>query len=389
MFCESLLNYRLSLLHLVGICLQHTVNCFNRYNELNKLHFGQQQKMDSFSTEIADDYPGRETYVKELNQLFGHRDHLFPPSVFVCGASGTGKTSVLLKFFEHVSITYAYIDCIENYTSKVFYETVINSLHGHKLSSSNNFQNYAHCDSAEDFIDALAALDTKKSFAIVLKNFNRLHDMDVNVLPILMRLDTLAPALNISCLIIGSKSKKNHIAKLGLIPTIDLHCEQYSKADLLKILLVQIEYMKQTMNNIIDESHASAEIKKQQTNILQQLDDDFFVGYLNMFMDTFYSICRNAKELLYLSNANFPIYCRPVINGEIRSNDLRKLYKNMELPFKSAINSIYCRVEQNALQPNNVSIVTQQHSPFFFFISHATHLTQYFCLLCRIMAEPR
>lgn len=312
--------------------------------------------MDCFSTEITDDFPGRETYVKELNQLFGHRDHPFPPSVFVCGASGTGKTSVLLKFFEHVSITYAYVDCIENYASKIFYETIINSLQGHKLTLSNNFESYAHCDSAEDFIDALSALDTKKSFAIVLKNFNRLYDMDANVLPILMRLDAMAPALNISCIIVGSKSKKNHIAKLGLIPTIDLHCEQYNKVDLLKILRVQTDYLKETMLKLIEESHADAAIKLQQVNILEKLDDEFFVGYFNMFMDTFYAICRNAKELLYLSNANFPIFCKPVIDGEIRSNDLRKLYKNMELPFKTAINSIYCRVEQNSLQSNNVSV---------------------------------
>lgn len=306
--------------------------------------------MDSFLMEIKANFPGRGTYAKELYQLFGHLDHPFPPSVFVCGASGTGKTSVLLKLFDHLTITYAFIDCIENYTPKIFYETIINKLQGHKMSASNNYENYAACDSADDFIDALNGLDAKKSFVIVLKNFNRLCEVDANTLPILMRLNSLVPCLNISCVIIGAKSKKNHIAKLGLIPTIDIHCEQYSKSDLLQIVAAQIEYLKQTMVRIIDESDSEEAAKHDRLNMLQQLDDEFYIGYFNMFMDTFYSICRNAKELLYLSNANFPIYCKPVIDGQIRSNDLRKLYKNMELPFKMAINSIYCRIEQSATQ---------------------------------------
>lgn len=308
--------------------------------------------MDSFSSEIVDTFPGRETYAKELIQLFGHSDHAFPASMFVCGASGTGKTSVLLKLFNHLSITHAFIDCIENYSPKIFYETIINHLRQHKLSSKNNFQNYTACDSTEDFIDALNALDATRSYAIVLKNFNRLYELDDNVLPIMMRLNTLTPALNISCIILGSKSKKNHIAKLGLIPIVDIHCEQYSKSDLLKILTVQIGHMKRTMYKIIGDSDSIEEVKRDQLTILQQLDDDFFIGYFNMFMDTFYSICRSAKELLYMSNANFPIYCKPVIDGQIRSNDLRKLYKNIELPFKMAINSIYCRIEQNASRAN-------------------------------------
>lgn len=318
--------------------------------------------MDTFSGEIADTFPGRESYAKELIQLFGHADHPFPASVFVCGSSGTGKTSVLLKLFDHLAITCAFIDCIENYSPKVFYESIINHLRDHKLSSSNNFQSYAACDTAEEFIDALNALDPK-SYVIVLKNFNRLYEMDDNVLPIMMRLGAMAPALNISCIILGSKSKKNHIAKLGLMPVVDIHCEQYSKGDLLKILAVKVGYMKRTMHKIIEDSDADEGVKSEQRTNLELLEDDFYMGYFNMFMDTFYAICRNAKELLYMSNANFPIYCKPVIDGQIRPNDLRRLYKNMELPFKTAINTIYCRIEHNAIQAN-VSIARHAFALF-------------------------
>lgn len=305
----------------------------------------------SFSKiEILKEYPGREAYLKQLSQLFGYHNHCLPPSVFICGASGTGKTVVLLKLLKQLSISHALMDCIESYTPKLFYETIINCMQDYHLSSNNNFENYASCGSAEDFIDTLNASDKDKPYVIILKNFNRLHDIDANILPIMMRLNTLVPCINISCVLIGSKSKLDHMSKQGLIPCINIHCEQYSKNDLLKILSLQIDHLKKTMIKIVDEVGDSNE-KSQKRQRLDELDDSFFHGYFDRFMSTFYSICRNAKELLYLSNANFPIYCKPVIDGEIGAKELRKLYKNMELPFKTAMNSIYCRVDQNHIQP--------------------------------------
>lgn len=295
--------------------------------------------------EILDEYPGRDVYMKELLQLYGHPLAHYPASLYVAGASGTGKTAVLLRLLNHLDISYAFIDCIELYTAKLFYETIVNALQGHKLTANNNFENYATCDGPEDFIDALNALSSSKSYVVVLKNFDRLHDVETNILPIMMRLDTLVKALNISCVLIGSQIELNFIGKIGLVPTINIHCEQFGKSDLLKILSKQIENLRKIMIEVISEGESEDVLRSQRLAILSELDDRFYIGYFNIFLDTFFSICRNSKELVYLSNANFPIYCKPVIDGEIRASDLRKLWKNMELPFKMAMNSIYCRVE--------------------------------------------
>lgn len=299
--------------------------------------------------EILAEYPGRDVYLKELLQLYGHSTHCFPTSVYICGASGTGKTAVLRKTFEHVGISYIYIDCIEFYTTKMYFEAIVNGLQGHKLSQNNNFECYATCDNAEDFIDALNAIDTDKSYAIILKNFERLHDIESNILPIMMRLNMFVKALNISCILIGSQTQLNCIGKMGLVPTINIHCEQYSKNDLLQILSKQIDNLRKVMVEIISEGESDEEVRNQRLVILNDLDDRFYNGYFSIFLDTMSAICRNSKELVYLSNANFPIYCKPVIDGEIRPTELRKLWKNMELPFKMAINSIYCRIEQKQL----------------------------------------
>lgn len=310
---------------------------------------------------ILDEFPGRESYLKELLQLFGNESHSFPASVFIGGASGTGKTATLLRFLDHMQISYAYIDCIECYTSKMYYEAIVNSLSGHQLSPNNNYENYANCDSAEDFVDTLNGMDPNKSYVVVLKNFDRLHEIEANILPIMMRLDQFAPTINISSILIASQTLLNYVGKQGLVPTITIQCDQYGKDDLLKILMKQIEQLRKIMTDIINEGDSDEKLRKQRLKILSELNERFFVGYFNIFLDTFYTICRNAKELVYLSNANFSIYCKPVIDGDIQVHELRKLFEHMKLPFKIAMNSIYCRVEQkNTL--NSVSSFV-----FFFF----------------------
>lgn len=302
---------------------------------------------------ILDEYPGRDLYLKELFQLFGRPSHCLHASVYIDGASGTGKTGVLLQLLQQFdSISYAMIDCIEFYTAKMYFEAIVNRLHDHKLSANNNFESVSSCDSAEDFIDALSTLDTDRAYVVILKHFDRLHDIESNILPIMMRLNVFVPHINICCVLVGTQIQRNFIGKIGVVPTIDVHCEQYSKTDLLQILSKQIENLKRSMTHAINDGlNESTDANKsllqqQRLHAFDELDDRFYATYFNQILDVFYPICRNAKELVYLCNANFVTYCRPVIDGEIRSTELRKLWKNMDVPFKLAMNTIYCRIEQ-------------------------------------------
>lgn len=302
--------------------------------------------MEKCIADISIEFPCRKKLLTELYQLFGYPEHRLPSSVFLYGAAGVGKTSILLKTLGYLQITHAMIDCIEHYAPKMLYECIVNVFRGHNLTQNNNFENFAPCDSTESFIDEMSALDTIKQYVLVLKNYQRLRDMDANILPVLMRFDTLLPGLNISCILIGSKSTTQHISELGLVPCHNIHCDHYGKTDLLKILLLQMDHLKQTMQKLVNEDRANWAKKEERMAIIDDLAVDFYSGYFSIFLDTFYSICRNVKELLYLSNANFPIYCKPVIDGLIKKNDMRKLWKNMELPFKTAMGTIYCRVDQ-------------------------------------------
>lgn len=335
-----------------------------------------QVKMEKFIAEISEEFPCRKKLLTELYQFFGYPDHAIPSSMYLYGAAGVGKTSILLKTLNYLQITHAMIDCIEQYAPKMFYECIVNVFRGHDLTQNNNFENFAPCDSTESFLDEMNALDTSKTYVLVLKNYQRLHDMDANILPVLMRFNTLLPGLNIACILIGSKSTTQHNSEMGLVPCHNIHCDHYSKSDLLKILLLQMNHLKQTMQKLVHEDRVNRVKRDERMAILDDLHMDFYSDYFSIFLDTFFSICRNVKELLYLSNANFPIYCKPVIDGLIKKNDIRKLWKNMELPFKTAMGTIYCRVDQKNANVRIVCDVSISFLPltnenyFFYFIQN-------------------
>lgn len=302
--------------------------------------------MEKCIADISAEFPCRKKLLTELYNLFGFSQHRLPASLFLYGAAGVGKTSVLLKTLSYLQITYAMIDCIEHYAPKMFYECIVNMFRGHDLTQNNNFENFAPCDSTESFINEMAAVDTSKPYVLVLKNYQRLRDMDPHILPVLMRFDTMIPTLNITCVLIGSKTTTQHLSEMGLVPCRNIHCDHYSKTELSHILSLQMDHLKQTMQKLVNNDHANRTMREERLVAIDALGADFYGGYFNIFLDTFYNICRNVKELLYLSNANFPIYCKPVIDGLIKKSDIRKLWKNMELPFKTAMGTIYCRVDQ-------------------------------------------
>lgn len=304
--------------------------------------------MDQFVKDVSVSFPCRAKQLKELYQLFGQPHHPIPSSMYLNGSPGVGKTTLIMKTLDYLSIRYAFVDCIEYYSPKMLYENIINMLRGHKLIQNNNFENFAPCDSSENFLDQLNELDAGERYVIVLKHFDRLHEMDANVLPVLMRLNEFVPGINISCVLIGSRSATQHISYQGLVSVYEIHCEQYSKTDLFQILLLQTDHLSRTMKNLALEDEIHKGQTEERIAIIDDLQVDFFNSYFSVFLDTFYGICRNVKELVYLSNANFPIYCKPVIDGTIKKNDVRKLWKNMEMPFKIALGMIYCRVDQKA-----------------------------------------
>lgn len=305
--------------------------------------------MDECISVVSREFPCREELLAELYKLLGNPKHRYPPSIYLQGPPGVGKQSILKRFLIIQGIHYALIDSIEYYTPKLFYEAILNKLADHEIGHENNFENFAKCETMEDFVDELNLLDGDRSYVLILKNHERIHSVDKNILPVLLRLNQVVAKLNICCILIGSKPMVHQTSMQALPDTKQIHCGQYSKNELLSILQLQEHFLKRRLERIFihNTDVIDADLHKRQFEIIKSLDSNFFAGYFDMFLSLFYGVCRNVRELLYLSNEHFPTYCRPVIEEAMEPNDCRKLWKNMEIPFQRAMNSIYCRMEIN------------------------------------------
>lgn len=305
--------------------------------------------MEKCIEQLSAQYPCREAYFTQLYNLFNNPLERYPPSLYIQGPAGIGKTTLLKHFLDRHCVRYAYLDCIEYYTAKMLFEEILNIFAGHEISIETNFENYAKCDSMEDFIEQLNLLSNNLSYILILKNYERLTGVDKNILPVLVRLSQMIMKYNFCCILIGCKPLMHHASMLGLPDMMLIHCDQYNKEELHTILQLQKTFLPQCLIRkfIYEAREINEVIDKTRMNIISSLGSDFYSGYFNVFLSVFYTVCRNVRELLYLSNELFPTYCRPVIEETIQPTDLRKLWKHMEIPFQRAMNTIYCRMEIN------------------------------------------
>lgn len=299
---------------------------------------------------ISQKYPCRSELITKLfvqhNLGYDVRTSL-PASLYVFGSQGTGKSSVITMLLKMVPHKTVLIDCVECYTSKIIFETVLNELFDHKLKESTNYASYAKCDNARDFIEALKNLDTQKSYVIFFDDAQRLRDMDANVLSVFLRLRELTN-LNVCCLF-ASILPFEKLYPVGSFPMpITLYWPNYSYSEIQTILLSKFELFKRMLiKHFVVAPNQTEIVSLRRIDIINSLAIDFFDNFLNLFLKTFFRTCRDLNELTLSSRDCFLKYCEPVLTGSIEPNDIRMLYKNIASTLKSSVNTIYKRIDQN------------------------------------------
>lgn len=86
-----------------------------------------------------------------------------PSALFIHGDTATGKSIILSSCLELGKFKHATINCLEGYSMKIIYESIINQLAGHDMTEENSYQPYAKCSSFLDFVLGLQKLSTEKS----------------------------------------------------------------------------------------------------------------------------------------------------------------------------------------------------------------------------------
>lgn len=277
----------------------------------------------------------------QLSSYFANGE-AFPNCVYLFGQKSVGKSLCLQKFLESQRewLNSVVISSAECYTSRILFETVISAFNNHELSEENNYESFANVESVQEFLEQLSMLDNEKSYLIAIENAEKLRDMEF-VLQTLMGIQKLT-GLNISCVLVS------HLAfeKLYNGEVIRIHVPDYTKSDIIEILVSRYkDVQKKIVKNVSNNSALSEEGKNKQLAIAETLDEVFYQNYLNIFLDVFYKATRGLTELQALANKCYSSYYAPVLSGDILSNDVVSLWRNITKVMKVSLQVSHLRIE--------------------------------------------
>lgn len=274
--------------------------------------------------------PCREEQLSDLINLFGDPDEPLPCSLFISGSMGTGKSLCVDSVLRHLDYKYVTVDCIECYSPKLMYETI--------LSSIEDNEGDVKCDSMLDFTNGLLRLGTIQSscepIIIVFDRAERLRTMDSSIMPAFLRLRELCN-LNICTIFITHLIYDNFYFKMGAREPIKLYFPNYNKEELFKIIFLhQKPFISHLLNNYDVDNVIKEELQK----------PELFANFLNAFLSVFYRPCRDLIELKHMAQVNFVKYCEPIIRNEIKAHDLTKLWRHISPILKTSLELLYLRI---------------------------------------------
>ncbi|EDS42384.1 origin recognition complex subunit [Culex quinquefasciatus] len=236
-------------------------------------------------------------------------------------------------------------------------KAILNRLTGHVPCAANGYASLASVDSMKDFVVHLARLSPSRSYIVVLENAERVRDMDHNVLPMLLRLPEVT-GLNVCVVLVWDLPFEKYFVRTGLAPVVKLFVAEYSKKDILVILMNDFEAVLQACQ--LSEEEIDKRLK-----IVEMLTPDFFENYLNIFLNVFFKVCRDLKELQLVALECFHKYCEPMLDGTIAADDVTRLWRNISKTLKLALGTIFMRmrnVNQEMLRPITVDGQTSSES---------------------------
>ncbi|KAJ1161837.1 hypothetical protein NDU88_002318 [Pleurodeles waltl] len=268
----------------------------------------------------------REAQVSSLLSIFGERPHYSFPSVFIYGHTATGKTYVMQTMLKILKLPHAIVNCVECFTSRLLLEQILNQLHGHSPIPENEYSAYERCDTLNDFVRLLKQVIINQNIQdetvyIVLDKAEHLRDMEANLLPGFLRLQELTSS-NVTVVFLSELVWEKFRPNTGCLEPFTMYFTDYSKVELQRIL---------------SRDHPA------------EFSVDFYAAYINILLGVFYTVCRDLKELKHLAALTFPKFCEPVLKGEAKENDTRRLWKNIEPHLKKAMQTVYLR-EISSLQ---------------------------------------
>ncbi|CAH0403172.1 unnamed protein product [Chilo suppressalis] len=277
--------------------------------------------------------PCRESQLNDLFNLFGEYDEPLPCSLFLSGSMGTGKTLCLTSVLRYLGYKHVIIDCIECYSPKIIYETI--------LSGLNTTETDSKCESILDFTNALNRIELNltqyQPIVVIFDRAERLRNMDQSIICVFLRLRELCN-LNICTLLVTHLVYDSFYFKMGVREPIKIYFPNYNKEELFKIIFLHQESFTQY---VLSSHEVDKEIKTELNK------PELFANFLNAFLSVFYRPCRDLIELQHMARINFVKYCEPIIRNEIQAQDLSKLWRHISPILKTSLELLYLRLSSN------------------------------------------
>uniref|UniRef100_A0A182QQI6 Uncharacterized protein n=1 Tax=Anopheles farauti TaxID=69004 RepID=A0A182QQI6_9DIPT len=288
--------------------------------------------MEKCVKKIATSYPCRDALVRKLYRYYRTGDPL-PPAVYIYGQTSTGKSTIVQQVLRCEEIAFAYVNAIACYTNRILFDTIVRQLVPpdsdedepdellERLTKTNRKLEYV-----KDFLAELRrCLAPTRPYVIVLDNAERLLDMAHNLLPLFLQLPE-ATGLNISVLLIASLPYEKFYTRTGLPPVVKLFVPEYTRQEMQRILLAGYRERREESETITEE---------------------FYRNYINLFLGTFWKVCRDVKELRLVAADVYEAYCEPVRDGSIPAHDSVRLWRNISKTLRATLSTMYMRMGTN------------------------------------------
>ncbi|XP_001624329.2 origin recognition complex subunit 5 [Nematostella vectensis] len=261
--------------------------------------------------------PCRETQIGKLISLFGGKESVPCPAIFVYGHTATGKSLVVKTLLKVLELQHVLVNCVECFTGRLLYEHILYQLEDID-DGTDLFP--PRCENVAEFLRLLKLKATKlnlekETLYIVLDKAERLRDMDANVLAGFLRLQELA-GLNFCVILLSEITWEKFFTGTGFLDPITVHFPDYSKSELQKIMCLDRH-----------EDHPL----------------EFYGSYCQLLLSVFHTVCRDLNELRHLAALHLTKYCEPITNNEATFNDSHKLWRNINPHLKRALNTVYLR----------------------------------------------
>jgi len=215
------------------------------------------------------------------------------PLLFINGLGAAGKTLVTKWVLASEGITHAVFHCVELYNIRFMLESIIKQLVGE----------HRKCENVQEFVSILKKeLGTRQVFAILFEEAERFRDASPHLSQVFTRLQELT-GLNIVCIWESRIDWSRFLPSRSLPSPVVIYFPQYTKSELTNLMVAEPP---------------------------GDMSNDFKADYVEVVLSIFHLVARSLAELSHIAQLHYKEYCRPVVEGEVKPDDGKKLFYNIE-----------------------------------------------------------